>query len=249
MIRADVAIPTSCRSRCSSGSCPTTSGPPRTTAITSSSARCSRSTSWGRQARARPPCSRPPRARSTGQRLIGALAGDLATDNDATRLKAAGIRAASITTGSACHLDAAMVHHALHHLPWNDLDYLFIENVGNLVCPAVYDLGQAANVVVLVGHGRGGQAAEVSGDVPQGGPGAHLEDRSAAAPAGDQRGAHRRRRCGRVMPEPHYIAVSARTGRGHRRVGERGCSEQETGRARRRTTHAAPSGHGPCLSR
>ena len=84
-----------------------------------------------------------------GRRLIGALAGDLATDNDANRLKAAGIRARSITTGSACHLDAAMVHHALHHLAWNDLDYLFIENVGNLVCPAVYDLGQAANVVVL----------------------------------------------------------------------------------------------------
>jgi hydrogenase nickel incorporation protein HypB len=84
-----------------------------------------------------------------GSRRIGALAGDLATDNDANRLRAAGIRAASITTGSACHLDAAMVHHALHHLAWNDRDYLFIENVGNLVCPAVYDLGQAANVVLL----------------------------------------------------------------------------------------------------
>ena len=90
-----------------------------------------------------------------GSRLIGALAGDLATDNDARRLSAAGIRAESITTGSACHLDAGMVHHALHHLPWSDLDYLFIENVGNLVCPAVYDLGQAANVVVLaVTEGR-----------------------------------------------------------------------------------------------
>lgn len=84
-----------------------------------------------------------------GRRMIGALAGDLATDNDARRLRAAGIRAESITTGSACHLDAGMVHHALHHLPWSDLDYLLIENVGNLVCPAVYDLGQAANVVVL----------------------------------------------------------------------------------------------------
>lgn len=84
-----------------------------------------------------------------GRRRIGALAGDLATDNDANRLKAAGIRAASITTGSACHLDAAMVHHALHHLAWTDRDYLFVENVGNLVCPAVYDLGQAANVVLL----------------------------------------------------------------------------------------------------
>jgi hydrogenase nickel incorporation protein HypB len=85
-------------------------------------------------------------------RQIGALAGDLATDNDANRLKAAGIPALSITTGSACHLDADMVHHALHHFPWTQLDYLFIENVGNLVCPAVYDLGQAANVVALAIH-------------------------------------------------------------------------------------------------
>lgn len=84
-----------------------------------------------------------------GRRRIGALAGDLATDHDASRLRAAGIRAASITTGSACHLDAAMVHDALHHLAWRDREYLFIENVGNLICPAVYDLGQAANVVLL----------------------------------------------------------------------------------------------------
>ena len=85
----------------------------------------------------------------SGRRSLGALAGDLATDNDAVRLQTAGVRARSITTGSACHLDAAMVHHALHHLAWADLDYLFIENVGNLVCPAVYDLGQAASVVLL----------------------------------------------------------------------------------------------------
>jgi hydrogenase nickel incorporation protein HypB len=84
----------------------------------------------------------------TCQRL-GALAGDLATDNDADRLRSAGIVAKSITTGSACHLDAAMVHRGLHDLPWHDVDYLFIENVGNLVCPAVYDLGQQANVVAL----------------------------------------------------------------------------------------------------
>src|ERR1043166_298837 len=84
-----------------------------------------------------------------GRRMIGALAGDLATDNDARRLTAAGIRAESITTGSACHLDAGMVHHALHHLPWSDLDYLFIENVGNLGSPAVSDLGQPANVALL----------------------------------------------------------------------------------------------------
>lgn len=84
-----------------------------------------------------------------GRQRLGALAGDLATDNDADRLRAAGIAAKSITTGSACHLDAAMVHRGLHEFPWRELDYLFIENVGNLVCPAIYDLGQEANVVAL----------------------------------------------------------------------------------------------------
>jgi hydrogenase nickel incorporation protein HypB len=83
------------------------------------------------------------------RRRLGALSGDLATDRDAARLSEAGIPSLSITTGSACHLDARLVHEALHRLPWHDLDLLFIENVGNLVCPAVYDLGQEANVVVL----------------------------------------------------------------------------------------------------
>ena len=92
---------------------------------------------------------------ATAQRLgdrtrCGALAGDLATDRDAARLTRAGVPALSITTGSACHLEARMVHEALHAFPsWNALDYLFIENVGNLVCPAVYDLGQDVNVVAL----------------------------------------------------------------------------------------------------
>lgn len=91
-------------------------------------------------------------ARHFGPGRLGALAGDLATENDATRLEAAGIPSRSITTASACHLDAEMVHHALHHFPWRTLDVLFVENVGNLVCPAVYDLGQAANVVLLAAH-------------------------------------------------------------------------------------------------
>jgi hydrogenase nickel incorporation protein HypB len=85
----------------------------------------------------------------SGDRQIGVLAGDLETERDAERLRAAGVSAAAITTGSACHLDAEMVHRALHHFPWRQLDYLFIENVGNLVCPAIYDLGQEANVVAL----------------------------------------------------------------------------------------------------
>lgn len=80
---------------------------------------------------------------------LSAVSGDLATDRDAARLRAAHIASESITTGSACHLDARLVHHALHRVPWADSDLFFIENVGNLVCPAIYDLGQAANVVVL----------------------------------------------------------------------------------------------------
>jgi len=88
------------------------------------------------------------RAFHNGRRLA-AIAGDLATDHDAARLEKAGITCRSITTGQACHLDAEMVHQALHHFNLTSVEYFFIENVGNLVCPAVYDLGQAANVVAL----------------------------------------------------------------------------------------------------
>lgn len=84
-----------------------------------------------------------------GKTRIAAIAGDLATDNDANRLKGAGIRAVSINTGSACHLDAEIVHRTLHDFDLDGVDYLVIENIGNLVCPAVYDLGQHVNVVAL----------------------------------------------------------------------------------------------------
>ena len=83
------------------------------------------------------------------RRRMGAVSGDLATDRDAARLRAAGIPAATITTGSACHLDAEMVHHALSSFALDSLDIFVIENVGNLVCPAIYDLGQTLNVVAL----------------------------------------------------------------------------------------------------
>ena len=84
-----------------------------------------------------------------GRSRLGAIAGDLETERDADRLRAAGVPAAAITTGSACHLDAEMVHGSLHDFPWRGLDYLFVENVGNLVCPALYDLGQERNVVMV----------------------------------------------------------------------------------------------------
>jgi hydrogenase nickel incorporation protein HypB len=80
---------------------------------------------------------------------IAVIEGDLETENDAERIRRHGIPAIQITTGSACHLDAHMVHDALHQLDLSALDIVFIENVGNLVCPASFDLGQHANVALL----------------------------------------------------------------------------------------------------
>jgi len=80
---------------------------------------------------------------------MAVIEGDLETENDAERIRSHGVPAVQITTGSACHLDAHLVHKALHGLPLANLDLLFIENVGNLVCPAGFDLGQHADVVLL----------------------------------------------------------------------------------------------------
>lgn len=80
---------------------------------------------------------------------LGVIEGDLETNQDADRIVAKGAPAYQITTGQACHLDAFMVHDALHHLPVEGLDVVFIENVGNLVCPASYDVGSHLNVVLL----------------------------------------------------------------------------------------------------
>lgn len=80
---------------------------------------------------------------------IGVIEGDLETNKDAERIKAKGVPAYQITTGQACHLDAFMVHEGIHHLPLQDLDIVFVENVGNLVCPASYDVGTHINIVLL----------------------------------------------------------------------------------------------------
>jgi len=80
---------------------------------------------------------------------IAVIEGDLETENDAERVRRQGVPAIQITTGSACHLDAHMVHDALHQLDLDGLDILFIENVGNLVCPASFDLGHHRNVTLL----------------------------------------------------------------------------------------------------
>jgi len=84
-----------------------------------------------------------------GNLRLGVIVGDLATENDAARLRTAGIPVVQITTGTVCHLDAEMVWQAAAQLDLNQLDVLIIENVGNLVCPADYDLGEDLRVVLL----------------------------------------------------------------------------------------------------
>jgi len=147
-----------------------------------------------------------------GQLRLGAVSGDLETDRDARRLAAVGIAARPITTGSACHLDARLVHRALHGMGWQETDLFFIENVGNLVCPAIYDLGQARNVVALsitegedkplkypVMFRKADLVVLTKIDLAP-----HLDvDIDAIADA-----------LARVMPEPRMIAVSARSGDG-----------------------------------
>lgn len=80
---------------------------------------------------------------------IAVIEGDLETENDADRIRRKGAPAVQITTGSACHLDAHMVHDGLHQLDLSNVDILFIENVGNLVCPASFDLGHHLNITLL----------------------------------------------------------------------------------------------------
>jgi hydrogenase nickel incorporation protein HypB len=80
---------------------------------------------------------------------VAALVGDLATDNDALRLARSQAPVKQITTGTLCHLEAAMIERALDGWEIGDLDFLFIENVGNLVCPSSYDLGENLRLVLL----------------------------------------------------------------------------------------------------
>lgn len=80
---------------------------------------------------------------------IAVIEGDLETENDAERIRKHGVKAIQIATGSACHLDAHMIHQALHNLDLDEFDIVFIENVGNLVCPASFDLGQHQNIALL----------------------------------------------------------------------------------------------------
>jgi hydrogenase nickel incorporation protein HypB len=80
---------------------------------------------------------------------VAVLTGDIQTENDAARLKRFGFPVKQITTGGTCHLDARMIERRLMDWKLEELDILFIENVGNLVCPSSYDLGEAAKIVIL----------------------------------------------------------------------------------------------------
>src|SRR5271155_1660370 len=80
---------------------------------------------------------------------VAALVGDLATENDALRLARSGVPVRQITTGTLCHLEAAMIERAWEDWNLGQLDILFVENVGNLVCPASYDLGEDLRLVLM----------------------------------------------------------------------------------------------------
>lgn len=147
-----------------------------------------------------------------GRLRAGVIAGDLETDNDAQRLRARGVPTVQITTGNVCHLEAEMVARAMGRIPLDGLDVLVIENVGNLVCPASYDLGEDMRVVLLsVTEGedkplkypvmfRTAQVVVVNKmDIAQ----AVGFDRDAAL-----------RNIRRVAPDATTLEVSARTGQG-----------------------------------
>lgn len=148
----------------------------------------------------------------SGSGRLGAIVGDLATDNDARRLRAAGIEAVQITTGQACHLEAAMLEPALDRFDLDALELLVIENVGNLVCPAAYDLGESLRLVLLsVTEGE---------DKPLKYPAMfHSADlvvinKIDLAAAVDFDRDHARRHIARVAPAAPIVEVSARTGEG-----------------------------------
>jgi len=87
--------------------------------------------------------------RLKGEKAIYVIEGDQQTSNDADRIAALGVPVFQVNTGTGCHLEASMINHALKHLNPTDHSILFIENVGNLVCPALFDLGEAKKVVIV----------------------------------------------------------------------------------------------------
>jgi hydrogenase nickel incorporation protein HypB len=152
-------------------------------------------------------------AERLGAASMAVIEGDLETENDADRLRARAVQAHQITTGMACHLDASMVAQGAANLDLQPPRYLFIENVGNLICPANFDLGQHANVVLLT--------VTEGDDKPQKYPVIfHAADlvlisKTDLLPVLDDFDVERARaNIRRVQPDAEIIAISARTGEG-----------------------------------
>ena len=177
------------------------------------------------------------RALGAGRRLA-AMSGDLATDHDAERLRKAGIPSLGITTGSGCHLDARLVHDGLHKLDLHGADLLFLENVGNLVCPAIYDLGQAANVVAL--SVTEGEDKPLKYPVMFRKADLVVLTKVDLLPHLDVHVDQIEDALARTMPNPKMIRVSAKTGEGID-----AWTRWLAGLPRRPATHTHPHEHGP----
>jgi hydrogenase nickel incorporation protein HypB len=141
---------------------------------------------------------------------MAVLVGDQATERDARRLRACGLEAIAISTGGLCHLEAARVAAAIDHLPLMDLDLLVIENVGNLVCPAAYDLGEGERLV-MVAVGEGEDKPLKYPDLFQSADGVVINKLDLLAAVGDDL-AETQRHIARVAPRAWTVALSARTG-------------------------------------
>lgn len=143
---------------------------------------------------------------------VAALVGDLATDNDARRLARSQVPVKQISTGAVCHLEAAMVRDAIRDWNLEELDYLFIENVGNLVCPATFDLGEELRLVlfsVTEGEDKPLKYPTIfnTADVA-------LITKADLAEAAEFDAATARQNIHRVRPGMHIIELSAKTGTG-----------------------------------
>ena len=170
---------------------------------------------------------------------VAALVGDLATDNDARRLARSGVPVRQITTGTVCHLEAEMVASALAEWRLDELDFLFLENVGNLVCPATFDLGEDLRLVlfsVTEGEDKPLKYPTIfnTADVAL----VTKKDLAAAAEF-DAASAHRNIEA--VRPGMEIFEVSARTGEGLERWLDFLHARRETARAHRSSPNEANS--------
>jgi len=146
-----------------------------------------------------------------GRYRVGVLEGDIETERDAERIRALGVEAVQVTTGGTCHLEAPMVEQAWHLMD-NELDFLFIENVGNLVCPASFDLGEHLRVVLL--------SVPEGDDKPAKYPKAFRTAQALVITKADLLGVmdfsveRARREALEIQPELRVFVVSAKTGAG-----------------------------------